>query len=138
MNAEALLDTNVLLYAVSTDPRERIKREQARQLLMRGDVALSAQCMGEFYVNATRSRGPRMEHHQAVAILESLQAFPIAPLTDAVVWHALKLRERYQVSYWDGAILAAASSLGCRIVYSEDLTDSQDYDGIRVLNPFRA
>lgn len=136
MSVEALLDTNVLLYAVSTDPVEAAKRERARQLMAQGGVALSAQVLGEFYVNATRSRGPAMDHRQAVAILRSLRAFPIAPLTAEVVWQALKLRERFGVSYWDGAILAAAASLGCRLVYSEDLNDGQDYGGVRVVNPF--
>ncbi len=39
--------------------------------------------------------------------------------------------------YWDAAILAAGAQLGCPVVYSEDLSDGQDYDGVRVENPFR-
>ena len=35
-----------------------------------------------------------------------------------------------------GPILAAARSLGCDAVYSEDLSSEQDYDGLRVINPF--
>ena len=33
-------------------------------------------------------------------------------------------------------ILAAAKILGCDAVYSEDMSDQQDYDGVRVINPF--
>jgi predicted nucleic acid-binding protein len=43
----------------------------------------------------------------------------------------------FQLSYWDAAILEAARSLGCAVVLSEDLSDGQDYDGVRVENPFR-
>ena len=42
----------------------------------------------------------------------------------------------YRISYWDAAILASAAALGCDAVYSEDMSDRQDYDGIRVINPF--
>lgn len=46
------------------------------------------------------------------------------------------LSRRYQLSYWDGAILAAAEALGCDILYTEDLTHGQDYGGVVVVNPF--
>ncbi len=48
----------------------------------------------------------------------------------------MALRERFQISYWDAAILAAARIAGCRTVYTEDLNAGQDYDGVRVMNPF--
>jgi predicted nucleic acid-binding protein len=35
-----------------------------------------------------------------------------------------------------GAILAAAKALGCQTLYSEDLSHGQEYDGVRVVNPF--
>jgi predicted nucleic acid-binding protein len=50
---------------------------------------------------------------------------------------ALETRERYQVSYWDAAILEAARAAGCPLVLSEDLAHGQDYGGVRVENPFR-
>ena len=36
----------------------------------------------------------------------------------------------------DGTIVAAAQEAGCRTVFSEDLNAGQDYDGVRVVNPF--
>ena len=49
----------------------------------------------------------------------------------------MELCARYQVGYYDAAILAAARHLGCTTVHSEDLNEGQDYDGVRVENPFR-
>ena len=46
-------------------------------------------------------------------------------------------RERYQISYWDAAIIEAARMLGCDTVLSEDLSDGQDCGGVTVENPFR-
>jgi predicted nucleic acid-binding protein len=56
------------------------------------------------------------------------------PLTHAQAV-ALVTRDRFQLSYWDAAILEAGRSLGCDVVLSEDLGDGQDYDGVRVENP---
>ena len=41
-----------------------------------------------------------------------------------------------RISYWDAAILEAARALGCDVVLSEDLSDDEDYAGVRVENPF--
>jgi RNA polymerase sigma-70 factor (sigma-E family) len=40
-------------------------------------------------------------------------------------------------SYWDAAIIEASRVLGCEVVLSGDLSDGQDYAGVRVENPFR-
>ena len=44
---------------------------------------------------------------------------------------------RWQLSFWDGLILAAARGVGVTAVWSEDFSDEQDYAGIRIVNPFR-
>ena len=49
----------------------------------------------------------------------------------------MEISRSYGLAYWDGAILAAARSLGCDAVYSEDLSAGQDYGGLRVINPFQ-
>ena len=49
---------------------------------------------------------------------------------------ATEIRGRFGLSYWDAAILAAAKMLGCEAVYSEDMSHEEDYDGLRVINPF--
>ena len=49
---------------------------------------------------------------------------------------ALEYRERFALSYWDCPILATAKLSGCEVVYSEDMSQEQDYDGMRVINPF--
>jgi predicted nucleic acid-binding protein len=45
---------------------------------------------------------------------------------------------RRNLSYWDAAILAAAKRMGCHTVFSEDLNDGQEFDGVTVINPFKA
>lgn len=47
-------DTNILLYAVSTDPSEQEKAKIALAVLESRHLALSVQVLQEFYVQATR------------------------------------------------------------------------------------
>jgi predicted nucleic acid-binding protein len=50
---------------------------------------------------------------------------------------AFRTKERYRIPYWDAAIVEAARVVGCEVIYSEDLNDGQDFDGVRIENPFR-
>ena len=132
-----LTDTNVLLYAVSLLPEEEHKRRRARDLLRRSDLALSVQVFQEFYYQATRrTRLGRLTHDDALAFLGTLLKFPVQDVTLDIFRDAVAISSRYRLSYWDGAILAAARALGCDAVYSEDLSAQQDYDGLQVINPF--
>lgn len=131
-------DTNVLLYAVSRDPQEEMKASRANDLLASRDLGLSVQVLQEFYAQATReTRADRLSHERAVALIESFQRFPVQETTVALMSGALARRQRFQISYWDAAILEAAHMLGCDEVLSEDLNDGQDYGGVTVENPFR-
>lgn len=131
------VDTNVLLYAVSELPNEAGKRTRAREVLSEKGLAVSVQVLQEFYHQATRmTRIGSLSHGRALQFLEPILLFPIQAMTADVFLDAVNIRQRFGLSYWDGAILAAARALGCDAVYSEDLSSQQDYDGLRVINPF--
>ncbi len=130
-------DTNVLLYAISTDPAERDKQARAGEILEGRDIALSAQVLQEFYVQATRpSRDGALAHEDARELVESFTRFPMQETTVAGALAAIAACERFGISYWDAAIIEAARALGCETVLSEDLSDGRDYDGVTVENPF--
>ena len=132
------VDTNVLLYALSRDPAEQDKAKRANDLLGERDLALSVQVLQEFYVQATRaSHRDAISHQQAVLLIESFRRFPVQDLTSRIMMAALDASQRFQLSYWDAAIIEASRVLGCPEVLSEDLNDGQDYGGVRVTNPFR-
>lgn len=133
------IDTNILLYALSTDSEEAAKAAEARNLLDQPNGALSVQVLQEFYVQATRdTKSDRITHDQAVALITSWERFKIQELTLQVMHAALSTRKRFRISYWDAAIIEAAKAAGCNIIYSEDLNDGQDFGGVRVKNPFNS
>jgi predicted nucleic acid-binding protein len=131
-------DTNILLYSISRDPDESLKREQAISLLEDDSGAVSIQVLQEFYVQATRaSRADAISHELAVGLVEAWSRFRIQDMTLAVLYSALQIRKTYRFSFWDCAIISAARALGCDRVYTEDLSHGQVVDGLTIIDPFR-
>lgn len=131
------VDTNVLLYAVSTVPDEEKKNGTARAILARDDLVLSAQVLQEFYVQATRATKPdRLAHETAVNLVESWLRFRIVETTVPLVQQALATAARWRISYWDAAIVEAARRGDCPEVLSEELQAGMNFAGVTVRNPF--
>ena len=98
---------------------------------------LSTQVLQEFYVQATHARRPdALSHEIAVKLIDTWSRFPIQETTLAVFKSALVIKERFQISFWDAAIVSAAKASGCQQLLTEDLSRGQDYAGVVVCNPF--
>jgi predicted nucleic acid-binding protein len=135
--ANALFDSNVLLYALSSAPGERIKQERAAHLLASEEFGTSYQVLMETWVVTTRKMERRVKPEKVAAFLEQILAFPCVQGTAGLYRQAVRLAERYEMHPYDAAILAAAQELGAGRVYSEDMSRGQNYDGVVVINPFR-
>ena len=132
------LDTNILVYSISRDPAEKEKRERAIALLDRDEGALSVQVLQEFYVQATRtSRADRLPHDIAARLITTWTRFPVQEITLSILNSALEIKAAHGFSYWDSATIAAARAMGCRTLYSEDLSHGREVEGITIINPFR-
>ncbi len=137
MNADVFVDTNIFLYSLSDQPAEQLKAEAAREVLLNESWGWSVQVAGEFFHTATSLRRQfRIPVEQAAEYVKTWLAFPTASLTPTTVLLALEIKQRFQLSYWDAAIIASARELGCQTIYTEDLNHGQDYGGVTALNPF--
>lgn len=130
-------DTNLFVYAVSQAAEDQDKRRVASGLIAEGEFSLSVQVIQEFIHTCLRKARLGQTPGAILATAEFLFHFPCAVPSQELVLHALALQARFQISYWDAAILAAARELGCDILYTEDLNHGQDYDGVQVINPFQ-
>ncbi len=140
MSATRFLDTNVIAYAHdSADPaKQAVAQQLITDAMRQGDGAISAQVLGEFFHNVAVRR-KLMTAAEALLIIEGLEAgIHVLSVTPPLVKEAVGTHQRYQLSYWDSLIVAAARDAGCTEVHSEDLSDGQDYGGVVVVNPFRA
>lgn len=137
MSGSHFIDTNILLYSISSTPEERPKNQIAIELLERDGGALSVQVLQEFYVQATRAtRADRLTHDVATGLIDCWMRFAVQDNNVAVMRHALAIKAAHQLSYWDSAIVAAACAQGCREIWSEDMTHGRQIEGVRVINPF--
>lgn len=136
MSVECFLDTNVLVYSVSAAPDEQKKRRKALEIMERGTFALSAQVLQEFFVTVTRKTLQTVSAETAMAWVDELSHAPCLAIDADLVKLGIACSRRYRISYWDGAILAAAETLRADTVYSEDLNHGQSYGSVHVINPF--
>jgi predicted nucleic acid-binding protein len=126
------------VYSISRDPSEPTKRERAVALLDADDNAVSVQVLQEFYVQATRpTRRHVLAHDIARGLIRTWLRFKVQETTVPIMTEALRIKATYRISYWDAAIIAAARALGCRKLYSEDMTHGHEVEGTTIINPFR-
>jgi len=136
MSVERFLDTNVLVYAFTGATPEMPKRRRALEIMEEGKFGLSAQVLQEFYVTVTRKAKQIVAPRVALSWIEALAPVPCIAVDAALVKLGIDVALRYRISYWDGAVVAAAQEAGAATLYSEDLSDGQVYGSVRVVNPF--
>jgi predicted nucleic acid-binding protein len=132
------VDTNVLLYSISSAQSERQKRERAIEVLEEDNLALSAQVLQEFYWQATSTtRSDPVPHQAAVSLITAWSRFPVQEISLDIVKAALEICGRHRLSYWDSAIIAAAQALGCEQLLSEDMQHGRRIGSLTIVDPFR-
>lgn len=134
VNQPIFLDTNVIVYAYSTD--NEAKRLVARTLIESGRAVVSAQVLNEF-CNTTRRKYPLMFERASKTLSELAELVDIRDLTLSNSQQAVQLTQRYGYSYCDSLIVAAALTAGCPLLMSEDMQHGMLIDGrLRIENPF--
>ena len=126
-----VLDTNILVYAGSADP----KGKRARELLEAGGT-VSVQVLNELtnvLLRKLRRGWPEID-----AVMDDLARLldPPAALTLATHQSARWLARDHGFGVYDALIVAAAIEAGCDTLFSEDLQDGRRIGGLRIVNPF--
>lgn len=131
-DAEAFLDSNVLLYLLSADTA---KADRAESLMAAGGT-ISVQVLNEFASVASRKLGMAWgEIRDVLSVARDLCV--VRPLTVETHDRALELVGRHRLSFYDSLIVAAALEAGCRTLWSEDLQDGKRFGArLVVRNPF--
>lgn len=131
--SRVFFDSNVLLYAINRDDLRGVK---AAELLLDGG-AISVQCLNEFASVARRKlRWSWRQIEEAIGKIVTLCS-PIVPIDWDLHQSGLYLAERYQLSVYDGMIVAAALAAGCETLYSEDMHAGLVVEGqLTIVNPF--
>jgi predicted nucleic acid-binding protein len=136
MPERAFLDTNILLYANIDDGSSKHTKclDLLTKTIVGSEIAVSVQVLNEYHVNTLKKNIPAIEIQNTIR--QFISDFVIVPLTKDLLSETFRIYNRYQFSYWDSNIVAAALEAKCAILYSEDLQDSQIIDNtLKVVNP---
>ena len=118
-------------FGRNRDPR---RHDIAQELVLAKLFGVSGQTLAEF---ANVARRQSIANDAFVdRWLAFLGTLPFTPVDQDYVLAGLSLARRYQLKYYDAALVAAAERLGAPIFYSEDLNHNQVYGSVRVVNPF--
>jgi predicted nucleic acid-binding protein len=137
MRALCFLDTNILIYAAAGKKDEPEKYVRATEIIRENDIVLSTQVIGEFLHVSRKKYLKVMGVAQINIWADSLFRYPTAMIDEAIIKSALFVAERYQISFWDAALVAAAERFNAKILYTEDLNNGQRYGSVTAINPFR-
>lgn len=130
---KAFLDTNILIYAFTDDPRSGV----AETLLGQGGD-ISVQVLNEFTTVARRKLGfDWIQIDEALGAVRALVR-AVHPLDIETHSDALALARRYEFSFYDALIVSAAIRARCDFLYSEDMHDGLHIDDrLQITNPFK-
>ena len=140
MTAAVFVDTNVFVYA--RDASEPAKRSVAIQWLEelwrehRGRT--STQVLSEYYFAVTGKLPRRLDREMAWSHVRDLLAWEPEEISRELLGIAREIEQRYETSWWDAMIVAAAQLQGCSILLSEDFQEGMIFGGVVVRNPFAA
>jgi len=134
MNDRVFIDSNVLIYAYS---EEELKREKALGIIKMNESIISIQVINEF-VNVVKKKFNK-ENDEILKALEEIEE-------QFIVWEnfnlylakrAINLNEKYNYSYYDCLIIAAALEAECSTLYTEDMHHNHLIENkLRITNPF--
>lgn len=135
MPRRVFLDTNVLIYAFTEDTEKSVR---AMALVESPGGMVSVQVLNEF-VNVLQRRF-KMGWGEIEDVMGAAYNLfsPVQALTEAVHHKAVQIARRYQYRIFDSNLIASALLAGCDTLYTEDLSDSQQIEGLTIRNPFTA
>jgi predicted nucleic acid-binding protein len=141
MSARFFLDTNIFTYAAH--PAPTLKTKVALRLiedgLDSGNGVVSYQVVQEFFNVAFRKFPKPMSAFEAEEYLNTVFRPLLAVHSSPALYvSALQIYGRYQFSWYDALIVAAARQLDCSVLYTEDMQSGLKIDSLRIENPFRS
>lgn len=130
--SKPFIDSNVILYLLSNDA---VKANKAEAILEAGGV-ISVQVLNE--VVSVCQRKLKMAWDEIDTLLQAVKAnVQVVPLTEVTHELAVQICKRYQLSFYDAHICAAALIAGSKVVLSEDMQHGMVVDSLIVNNPFK-
>jgi predicted nucleic acid-binding protein len=142
INSMNAVDTNVLVKALDAD--DPVRQAKARDLLDQlignpAETTLLWQVAGELLscLRKWEASGRISAADVEANFRDVLAMFPLSLPTPRILDESFRLRSLFSLSHWDSLLLAGCKEANVTTLYSEDLSDGMDYDGVKVVNPLK-
>ncbi len=140
MPAENFFDSNILVYLFEQTDVDKYLSARA---LINENLANRTGCISYQVVQETLNvigRRAGGDSERVARFLEEIliplwQINQIIP-TPELYRSGLQIQARYGFSFYYSLIVAAALEAGCSTLYSEDMQDGQQIEGLTIRNPF--
>ena len=140
MSVDVFLDSNVLIYQIDTRDRRKhaVAERTVREALASENACISFQVVQECLNTVLRKAEVRLDVADARAWLDTVLA-PLVRVQSSLDLYrrSMDLQARWQYSFYDSLIVAAALEAGCKRLLSEDLQHGQRVEGLQIVNPFK-
>jgi predicted nucleic acid-binding protein len=133
------LDSNILIYQFDRKALQKrsIARDIVADALTTNSALISFQVVQETLNVITRKLPIPMAELDVQDVLNNILLPLMRVMPSAALYtDALRIAQRYQFSFYDSMIVAAAQSAGCKRLLTEDMQHGQVIDGLRIVNPF--
>ena len=134
MKDKIFIDTNILLYAYST---EKNKQEIAQNIInTNNNIYISKQVINET-INILIKKF-KLNIKDIINVVKELEKeFIILDFDIQTQLNALKLKQNYNLQFYDALIVSTALKNSCTILYSEDMQDKLVIEKkLKIINPF--
>mgnify|MGYP003391764733 FL=1 len=134
MKDKIFIDTNILLYAYST---EKNKQELAQNIInTNNNIYISKQVINET-INILIKKF-KLNIKDIINVVKELEKeFIILDFDIQTQLNALKLKQNYNLQFYDALIVSTALENSCTILYSEDMQDKLVIEKkLKIINPF--
>ena len=134
MKDKIFIDTNILLYAYST---EKNKQEIAQNIInTNNNIYISKQVINET-INILIKKF-KLNIKDIINVVKELEKeFIILDFDIQIQLNALKLKQNYNLQFYDALIVSTALKNSCTILYSEDMQDKLVIEKkLKIINPF--
>ena len=135
MQGKVFVDTNVLIYFISSEERKKIKAKEV--IFANQDVCISSQIISEF-ISVCFSKNLLEFDEINILVGDLIDALKFSVIKESTIKKALQIKKDLNYSYWDSLVIASALENNCSILYTEDMQSGQTIDNtITIINPFK-
>jgi predicted nucleic acid-binding protein len=132
------VDTNILVYAYDESAGAKYSKARALlvELLRSREGCLSMQVLQELFVSLTRKIRDPLDPAEAARRVRYLSEWTLHTPDRSDLFSAMDLHRELHISFWDAMLIQSARRLGCRLLWTEDLSNGSSYAGVTARNPF--